>query len=266
MRFNRPPYTLVAAVLLWTLSTLAAAGMPLTGTWMGTPREDRLQLNFRTQGNGNMGLSLPRSAFQGLNTADGTDTKFQLVREAGTLHFEGRFAQGEGAGHYRFEPNTAWSGEMAKLGYTDISPAQQAQFALFDLGPKRVRELAELGYTKIPHKQLLEVAIFEVTPEHIRAMKAAGYDKLTLKQLIQTRIHDVTPEHIREMAALGYRNLDLEDLMATSIHDLTPEFVREMRGLGLGELSLEQLVEMRIHAIDGDYVRSLSRNKSPGKK
>jgi hypothetical protein len=235
MRSARSPYPLVAAVLLWALSTLAA--VPLHGTWMATPHEDHLMLNLRAKPHGQMGLPLPRSVFQGLNTADGADTKFQLVREAGTLHFEGRFANGEGVGHYRFELNTAWREEMEKLGYKEISTEEQLQFALFDLGPKRVKELAGLGYTKIPHEQLLQVAIFQVTPEHIRALKAAGYDKRTLDELIQTRIHGVTPEYIREIREAGYP-----------------------------DVTLEQLVELRVHAIDADYVRSLSRSKNPGRK
>ncbi|MFY0526889.1 hypothetical protein ACN28I_28385 [Archangium gephyra] len=232
---RRTTYPLLfSAVLLWTLSALAAA--PKSGTWTATPREDTLQMSFRVKEHGNMGLSIPRASFQGLNTADGADTKFQLVREAGTLRFEGRFAHGEGAGHYTFEPNAAYLEEMGKLGYTNITPDEHFQLAIFDLGPARVKALAELGYAKLSHDELIQVAIFQVTPEHIRALKAAGYDKLKLEELVASRIHGVTPEHIREMAGLGYGKLDFDDLVATRIHGITPQFVREAKGLGLGEL------------------------------
>jgi hypothetical protein len=265
MRTQRTPSPLLfSAVLLWALSALAAA--PYTGTWMATPLEDKLMMNFRSKERGQMGLTLPRSAFQGLNTADSTDTKFQLAREAGTLRFEGRFSGGEGAGHYTFEPNATYLEEMGKLGYPRITPEEQLQLALFDVGPARVKALAELGYTKIPHDALLQVAIFQVTPEHIRALRAAGYDKLTLDELIASRIHGVTPEHIRELAALGFRKLDFEQLLATRIHGVTAKYIQEIREAGYPDVTLEQLVEMRIHAIDGDYVRSLTRNKNGGKK
>jgi hypothetical protein len=259
MRTTRPPYLLAAAVLLWTASVLAA---PLSSTWTGKALdEERLMLNFRHGAQGQIGLGLPRSALQGLSTADG-DTKFQLVREAGTVSFEGRFSGGEGAGHYRFEPNAAYQGEMTKLGYANLSPEEQFQLALFDLGPARVKALAELGHAKIPHDQLLQVAIFQVTPEHIRALKAAGYDKLSLDELIQSRIHGVTPEHIRELAALGFRALSFDDLVATRIHRVTPQYIREMREAGYPNATLEQLMQLRIHSIDANYVRSLTRNKS----
>ncbi|HLM48235.1 MAG TPA: 4-hydroxy-3-methylbut-2-enyl diphosphate reductase, partial [Myxococcaceae bacterium] len=213
MRTHPSPYPLLAALLLWTLSALAAAA-PLSGTWTGKAYDDKLQLDVRFAEHGNMGLGVPRSAFQGLNTAEGADTSFQLVREAGTLKFQDRFSGGEGAGHYQFEPNAAWLQEMAKLGYKEIAPKEQLQLALFDMGPARVKALAELGYTNIPHDDLLEVAIFQVTPEHILAMKAAGYDKLPLEELVATRIHGVTPEHIRELADAGLGKLDMDKLMA----------------------------------------------------
>ncbi|HEX5745110.1 MAG TPA: hypothetical protein VFZ09_02640 [Archangium sp.] len=236
MNTPRTTYALlVSALLMWTFSALAAPAK--SGTWTATPREDTLQMNFRVQEHGNMGLSIPRSAIQGLNTQDGADTKFQLAREAGTLRFEGRFANGEGAGHYTFEPNAAYLEEMGKLGYTNITPDEHFQLAIFDLGPARVKALAELGYTKLSHDELLQVAIFQVTPEHIR-----------------------------EMADLGFRKLDFDDLVATRIHGVTPQFVKEMREAGYPNVTLQQLVDMRIHRIDGNYVRSLSKNKGSGRK
>lgn len=264
MTTPRTTYTLlISALLLWTFSALAA---PKSGTWTATPREDTLQMNFRVKEHGNMGLGIPRSSFQGLNTEDGADTKFQLVREAGTLRFEGRFANGEGAGHYTFEPNATYLEEMGKLGYTNITPDEHFQLTIFDLGPKRVKALAELGYAKMSHDELLQVAIFQVTPEHIRALKAAGYDKLTMDELVASRIHGVTPEHIRELADLGFRKLDFDDLVATRIHGVTPKFIQEMREAGYPNVTIEQLMNMRIHGIDGNYIRSLSKNKGSDRK
>ncbi|WP_309890209.1 4-hydroxy-3-methylbut-2-enyl diphosphate reductase [Archangium sp.] len=265
MRTHPSPSPLLAALLLWTLSALAAAA-PLSGTWTGKAYDDKLQLDFRFAEHGNMGLGVPRSAFQGLNTAEGADTSFQLVREAGTLKFQGRFSGGEGAGHYQFEPSDAWLQEMAKLGYKEIAPKEQLQLALFDMGPARVKALAGLGYTNIPHDDLLEVAIFQVTPEHILALKAAGYDKLTLEELVATRIHGVTPDFIREVKGLGFANPTLDQLLAMRIHGVTPKFVREIREAGYPNVTLEQLVDMRIHSIDANYVRSLAGNKDKGGK
>ncbi|OJT21313.1 hypothetical protein BO221_26155 [Archangium sp. Cb G35] len=264
MTTQRTTYTLlISALLLWTFSALAA---PKSGTWTATPREDTLQMNFRVKEHGNMGLSIPRASFQGLNTEDGADTKFQLVREAGTLRFEGRFANGEGAGHYTFEPNAAYLEEMGKLGHTNITPDEHFQLAIFDLGPARVKALAELGYGKMSHDELLQVAIFQLTPEHIRAMKAAGYDKLTMDELVATRIHDVTPKFVAEVKGLGFSNPSLEQLMSMRIHGVTPKFVQEMREAGYPNVTIEQLVDMRIHGIDGNYIRSLSKNKGGGRK
>ncbi|XXF76225.1 4-hydroxy-3-methylbut-2-enyl diphosphate reductase [Myxococcaceae bacterium GXIMD 01537] len=265
MRSPRTAFTLlISTTLLWALSALSAASY--SGTWMASTRDDQLLFNFRFKDEGQMGLTLPRTAFEGLDAADRSDAKFKLQREAGTIHFEGRFAGGEGAGHYRFEPDDAYLEAMAKLGYSGFSADEHFQLALFDVGPARVKALAQLGYAKLSHEQLIQVAIFRVTPEHILALKAVGYDKLTLDELVASRIHKVTPEHIRQFAELGYRKLSFDDLLATRIHGVTPEFIREIREAGYPDVTLEQLVTMRIHSIDSDYVRSLSKSVRAGKK
>ncbi|HLL52335.1 MAG TPA: 4-hydroxy-3-methylbut-2-enyl diphosphate reductase, partial [Myxococcaceae bacterium] len=237
MRLTSAVSLVFALGLLWMPS--AQASIPLNGTWMGSAERDRLQLSIRgTEEHGQIGLSLQRSELKGLNTHDGPETSFRLEHEAGVLHFQGRFAGGKGAGHYRFEPNAAYVKELAALGYTGITPEEQLQLALFDVGPTRLRGLAELGYTKLSREELFQVGIFNVTPEHIRAMKSAGFDKLSMEQLVATRVHDVTPEHVQALKSAGYTQLSFEDVLATSLHDVTPQHIQAMKSAGFDKLSL----------------------------
>ena len=194
------PALLLLALLLGAFPSLAAA--PLTGTWTAQVREDRLQLNFRTREQGTMGFGLPLSSFQGLTVPEGT-APFRLEREAGTVHFEGRFTQGEGAGHYRFEPNPAYSKDMAALGYTKLEPEQQLHLALFNVGPSHVRELTALGYKNIPLETLIQVGIFQVTPQYIREMRDVGYPDVPLEKLVELRIHAIDADFVRSLAGAG---------------------------------------------------------------
>lgn len=227
-----------ALSLLSVLLLLAAfpghAAPSHSGTWSASVRKDQLQLSLRTKGEGSGQTStpVPRTAFQELSTAEGSTAPFRLVREAGTFHFEGRFTDSEGAGHFRFEPSEAYTRAMAGLGYPSLTADQQYQLALFDVGPTRVKELAALGYKDIPFKQLIEVAICQVTPEYVRAL-----------------------------AAEGFKNLELEQLLALSIHGVTPEFIREVREMGYPNATADDLVKLRIHGIDSAFVRSLSGRK-----
>jgi hypothetical protein len=252
---------LLAALLLAATPALAAPSH--TGTWTATPKENQLQLSLRTQGKEgwHMGMPVPLAAFQGLSTQEGSTAPFQLQREAGLFQFEGRFAYGEGAGHFRFEPAESYARAMAGLGYPSLTPDEHYQLALFDITTSRVKELAALGYKDIPVKELIEVGIFQVTPEFIRALSSLGYAKLPLKRLVQCRIHGVTPERIRALADEGFKNLALDTLLAMSIHGVTPAFIRELRELGYPNATPDDLVKLRIHGIDSAFMRSMSRGK-----
>ncbi len=226
---------LFAVLLLAATPVLAAASH--SGTWTASVQENQLHLNLRHKGEkgGQIGMPVPIAAFKGLSTADGSTAPFQLEREAGTLRFEGRFADGEGAGHFQFEPSAAYTQAMASLGYPQLTPDHQFQLALFDITPARVKELAALGYKDIPIKGLIEVGIFQVTPERIRAL-----------------------------AAEGFKGLELDMLMSMSIHGVTPAFIQEMRAAGFPNATAADLVKLRIHGVDSTFVRSMSGGKGAG--
>jgi hypothetical protein len=252
------------AALLVAMPALAAPTH--TGTWAGSVKEPQLQLSLRPRGEqgSQTGMPVPLTAFQGLSTANGSTAPFRLTREAGTFSFEGSFSDGEGAGHFQFEPSESYAKAMAGLGYPKLSPDQHYQLALFDITSTRVKELAALGYKDIPLEELLQVGILQVTPEYVRALASLGYAKLSLEQLVQCRIHGVSPERIRALASEGYKDLGLETLLAMSIHGVTPAFIREIRAMGYPNVTADELITLRIHGIDPDFMRSLSGGKAAG--
>jgi hypothetical protein len=263
--------TVVRLMVLWWVCAMPAAMAAVLqkGTWTGLVRDNELQLNLREpsdekeRGFSNLGFSVALSAFKNLSTAEGANAIFQLVREAGAFTFEGRFSDGQGAGHYRFEPNDGYLQSMAALGYKDIRSREQYQLAIFDIGPARVKELASLGFNQVPLKQLVETGIFNVTPEYVRAMSQLGFGKLTLKELVESRIHNLTPEFIRSLEAVGYKGLDFETLKSLGIHGVRPEFIREIRGLGFQDISLKQLLAFRIHGVSPDFIREMRDSGFP---
>src|SRR3982751_1091089 len=97
-----------AAWLAPATTAAATASAGETGTWSATIAADGATVEFRiertTGRNGHMNASsrVPLAALRGLGasaiTGDGTDVRFELVREAGTFSCEGRFKAGDGAG------------------------------------------------------------------------------------------------------------------------------------------------------------------------
>jgi hypothetical protein len=191
---------LFATLLLAAAPVLASPSH--TGTWTASVKENQLQLNLRQKGDkgGQYGMPVPLAAFKGLSTTGGSTAPFQLEREAGTFQFEGRFSDGEGAGHFRFEPSPAYAQAMAPLGYPQLTADQQFQLALFDITPARVKELAALGYKDLDLDTLMSMSIHGVTPAFIQEMRAAGFPSATPEDLVKLRIHGVDSAFVRSMS------------------------------------------------------------------
>ncbi len=269
-----------------------------TGTWSAHDlQDDRLQMNIR-YGTSQHGNSMRIAELTGLQMdqlrAANAPVSFTLQREAGTVFFTGTFLDGQGSGHFRFEPDPSYARRLEAAGVdvqgTDDKPlteSKQLSMALLDVSSERARELRALGYSQITLKDLISTTIHRVTPEYIRSMRAAGFEDLSLKKLVSYRIHRVTPEFareiraagieasandltsmsihgvtvewIRELEALGYRGLSAKKLTSMRIHRVSTEFIRELRQLGYDDVSADELVSMRIHRVTPEYIRELRK-------
>src|SRR5438309_7390773 len=139
-----------------------------TGVWTAEFQDDTLQMTLFRGTHDMMGFDEPLSAYSGLTKADllstAANVQFELRRPAGVIAFEGRVANGTGAGHYRFTPNDAFIREMDGLGYRDFKDAMPLVFAAHDFSPQSLRELRAMGCQPTQH-EAEEIAIFRVTPE-----------------------------------------------------------------------------------------------------
>jgi beta-lactamase regulating signal transducer with metallopeptidase domain len=238
------------------------------GTWSAERQNDgRIQLRMRmsgTWGNWEESNSHPASAFKGLGA--GPEVRFELARDAGTFHFEGRFEGRKGKGSFTFEGNPAYLRQMGAMGY-QVSDSRLMELALHDVSLDFVRQMRELGYGKASLDRLVEFRIHGVTPEFVRGMVNAGYQDLPAERLVELKIHGVDPEFVQGMTDAGYRDVPPERLVEFKIHGVDPEFVRGIVEAGYRDLPPERLVEFRIHGIDGGFIRKAAakgyKNLSP---
>jgi len=195
---------------------MATAQSPtVEGTWSTRARERdngrrRIQISMQVDGDGTwqMGFSVEDGGLNGLSfeQARGTsDTvRFQLVRDAGTVAFEGLIRDGRGAGTFSFTPDTGWQRDMAGFGYDDLSDKQVFSAAIHDISTAYVQDLQRLGYTGLAENHLFSFAIHGVSVAFITGMNGLGYEDIAAQDLITMRIHGVTPEWVREVrAAMG---------------------------------------------------------------
>jgi hypothetical protein len=207
-----------------------------------------------------MGHPLSPTELQGLDPAaiHGKDApvKFSLVREAGTLQFEGTFNEGVGYGEFTFTANQEFLSAMKQMGYPD---AADKAFTLACINVTRayVEELGSLGFHPNLDK-VIEARIFNVNRDQVNGLKAAGITSLELDKLVQYRIFNVTPEFVQQMRA-SFPGISLEKMTEMRIHHVTPEFASEMSRLGYSGLNVDQLIAFRIHNVTPDYIRDMER-------
>jgi len=196
-----------------------------------------------------MGFDVPLAAVTGLAASDinssAANVQFTLVRAAGTIRFEGRFSEGNGAGNFRFTPNEAFVREMDSLGYKDFTDNDLLVLAAHDFTPQTIRDLRSMGYEPT-RKEVVELAIFRINAALVREFARLGYPNLSIRELVNMRVGRVDAAYVNGMRESGYTNLSAGKLANLAILGVSPAYVRELKSVGLSDLSPQQIENLRI--------------------
>ncbi len=258
------------------MGALLALALPLTppeavsgtiqGRWfLDFDRTDgQAQLTMKRTGvrgswNSSHGVAL--SDFRGLTRPSGTadvPARFSLVRDAGTITFDGQLDAAGGSGKFTFAAAPGFAAAMASAGVGNLDEEQVFSAAVHDVSRQLVGELKAFGYDRLSFDGLVSMRIHGAGPEFIRELKALGYEGLSADQLVSMRIHGATASFIRDLQALGYSHLSPDNLVSLRIHGATPEYVKEIKELGYERISSDQLVSVRIHGVTPEYIRGLA--------
>ena len=265
VRFGR-----IALGLLLLTPSLGLRGDPAPaspdaagGRWiLDFERDGSVQLTLRRRPDGHGSWSSSNDYvlgdFQGLQRPSSpaeVPATFTMVRDAGTVRFEGQLGASGGSGRFVFAENPEYVAALASMGYRAVDREELFSLAVHDVSRRFIHDLDALGYPHVPLDDLVSMRIHGASPEFIRELKALGYEHLTTDDLVSMRIHGATPELVRALKELGYPRLTADDLVSMCIHGATPEFIRALAALGYRDLSADDLVGMRIHGVSIDFVR-----------
>jgi hypothetical protein len=203
------------------------------------------------------GFELSLASLTGLTAAEvrggAANVQFAMSRAAGTVSFDGRFSNGNGAGSFRFAPSEAFIREMASLGYSGFKDQELLTFTTTDFAPQVIRDLRGLGYQPT-QRETIEIAIFDINATAVREFGRLGYPNLSLRDLVNFRVGRVNAAYINGMRDAGYANLPAKKLANLAIIGVTPEYIRELRGAGLGTVTPKDIEEMRIGNITREKI------------
>jgi beta-lactamase regulating signal transducer with metallopeptidase domain len=227
----------------------------------GTVLPDRIQLTFLDSG-GRINSStvvFDPSVFRGLTAAQMTSpiqtaVRFDVVREAGTIVFEGYFNSGHGSGTLVFQLNPDFRGQMSGFGFQDISDNQLFNMAVHDIGPRYAGELRAAGVMVSSAAQLLSMRIQGVTSEYIRDMQQLGFS-LDPREWINIRVQGMTPDYVREMRQL-FPSASIRELLNMRVQAIWPDYVQEIRQI-YPSASVRDVINLKVQAIFPDYLREI---------
>lgn len=249
------PALLCGLIITATFPLLSAQTQ--TGEWTLSRSDNEGKVRFSLQSSKggdhfNTSSDWNASDFRGIDwsTSGRHDVHFTIARDAGTIECEGFLKNGEGAGLFTFNSNSAYSSEMQSHGFSGVSPDKQLAFAIHDVSLAFARQMKSLGIQGLDTDKLIAFRIFGVDTAFVNELRAAGLNAVDADKLIAFRIHGVSPDYIRELQRLGYSHPDADQLIAMRIHGVTPEYIENLRSHGMHNLTLDQLVSLRIQGIN----------------
>lgn len=197
---------------------------------------------------------------RGAATGAGAPVRFALVRDAGTITFEGfALGRGEMRGEYRFSASSGYVGELTRRGFLRPSGADQFRLALGNVGPALIDELNAQGFVQPTMPQLVRLGLRGVDLAYARGIADAGMRLRDVQDLIRFREHGVTPEYIADMRRAGYADLAPAELVRLKDHGVDPVYVAQLAAAGYNGISADDVVRARAHGVDAGYVFNFSR-------
>jgi hypothetical protein len=192
-----------------------------------------LQLDVSKDKGSSLGMSLKLAELEGLTAADlqgsGKPVTFTLRREAGTIAFTGRFANGSGQGTLRYEGDPAYWARINAMGVRN------------DLLDRSVN--------------LLALPLLDVRSDYIAALRREGAIA-PLSDYVGMRAVGVAPDMVREVRPLIAGGLKAHDLMAFAALGVTSDYARQMRTV-FESVDASELTSMKALGVTADYVATM---------
>jgi hypothetical protein len=243
---------LITAALMLVINALAAADTPLTGTWSVQLGDDPANVQFGARYDSDHDHSdwtrdVPMSSLAGLTRdqlqSNGADVRFDLVRDAGTLHCVGYASHGGGGGTFSFAPSQSFSDALAARGISRPDAGQQLRMAMANVTIAFVDMLRRNSNAITTTDEIIRVLNHGVDERYVTGLAAIGYKNLSAEDLVRLRDHGVTVDYAQGMLALGYHPTP-EELVRLRDHGVTLDFVKRVRDRGYNA-TVEQLIRLR---------------------
>ncbi|RYY65163.1 MAG: peptidase M56, BlaR1 [Chitinophagaceae bacterium] len=218
--------------------------MSTEGSWFATISGERIQMQFRNDSdehstNGNSYLlsefpSLPREA----------SGAFQLKRDAGTMHFTGRFEDNQGMGHYRFEADPSYADFLRQQGLEPGSETDRMVLFFVDASRAFISGVMGEGYKDITRENLIPMAALHIDAAYIRSIKATGLKDISSGELIPFKSLGIDAAYINDIRK-AYPNVSAGQLISFKAQGIDSRYIQAVRSSGKGRATRDSGTQVR---------------------
>ncbi len=177
--------------------------LPTKGNWFATIKGDRIKFRFendRDQTHSSSEFSRAEIKNLPMNRLG----EFILTREAGSIHFKGKFEESQGMGAYEYIPDNAFHDFLQKEGISFSPEKDGMTFFLVNVKKELVRSLKSLGFKDISKNDLIPLTALKIDASYIRSLRNAGLEDVTLKELIPLKALQIDAAFVNDIRQAGY--------------------------------------------------------------
>ena len=249
----RASAVLVTAVLMLALARAAWAQSGVSGTWSITSTSgDTASVQFGVRYDSDNEHSdwshdVPFGTLTGLGRdqlqSSGANVRFDVVRDAGTLHCVGYASHGAGGGTFTYAPSTGFADALASRGISRPTDQEQLRMTMANVTLAFIDLLRRNGDLITQPQEIIRILNHGVDEQYVTALASLGYRNLGAEQLVRLRDHGVSATYIQGLQSYGYHPTT-DELVRLRDHGVTLDFVKHLRDRGYNA-TVDQLVRLR---------------------
>jgi hypothetical protein len=198
------------------------------GNWFATIKNNTVSIRFQKEADDNQNngsnSTFPLSEFKNLPREQEGD--FVLSREAGTMHFHGKFNGNMGMGKYKFSPNKSFKDNLSKDGIRLDDEDDALVFFMVDLKQSYISMLKRQGFSAITKDELIPLAALKVDEAFIGSIKSSGLSDVSLQNLIPLKALGVDQAYVADIRKSGYKNLSVDQLITLKAQGINGDFLK----------------------------------------
>ncbi|HEX2534085.1 MAG TPA: M56 family metallopeptidase, partial [Chitinophagaceae bacterium] len=204
--------------------------METEGSWFATIKGEKVSIQFKSdEDEGNSFNSSTFLLSELPNLPRGSQGSFNLVREAGTMAFTGKFEGDQGMGRYQFTGDKTYASFMKQQGIEDLDDRELLPFFFIDIKKSYVQMLQGAGYKQLGKDQLIPLAALKVDAAYINALKESGLTDLSPEDLIPLKSLNVDGAYIKEIRDAGYKNVSAHQLVSLKAQGIDGKYIRDVK-------------------------------------